>query len=208
MRLLAKSNRARRKRPALKSPDWVAPAARDRGSGDRRRLQLVRRFIKMAIPLSLPAILTEVIFTFTLTLQEFVYALTATTRPGMVGQSKRCSAKSRSPVTAGPIGTPKKAKRALRERALRCLSTTSWSRDGARQRDHQYPQRQQRHWSDGFSSQGGAAGTVGQMGQRDVSQIKPQQTEGFNFNRGTVGTGTTAMQPRRCSIAPAITAMR
>ena len=33
-------------------------------------------FIKMAIPLSLPGILTAVIFTFTLTLQEFVYALT------------------------------------------------------------------------------------------------------------------------------------
>jgi multiple sugar transport system permease protein len=33
-------------------------------------------FIKMVIPLSVPAILTVVIFTFTLTLQEFVYALT------------------------------------------------------------------------------------------------------------------------------------
>jgi multiple sugar transport system permease protein len=33
-------------------------------------------FIKMVLPLSLPAILTIVIFTFTLTLQEFVYALT------------------------------------------------------------------------------------------------------------------------------------
>ena len=33
-------------------------------------------FIKMVIPLSMPAILTAVIFTFTLTLQEFVYALT------------------------------------------------------------------------------------------------------------------------------------
>ena len=33
-------------------------------------------FIKMALPLSLPGILTVVIFTFTLTLQEFVYALT------------------------------------------------------------------------------------------------------------------------------------
>jgi multiple sugar transport system permease protein len=33
-------------------------------------------FIKMTIPLSLPAILTVVIFTFTLTMQEFVYALT------------------------------------------------------------------------------------------------------------------------------------
>jgi len=33
-------------------------------------------FIKMTIPLSLPGILTAVIFTFTLTLQEFVYALT------------------------------------------------------------------------------------------------------------------------------------
>jgi len=33
-------------------------------------------FIKMAVPLSIPAILTVVIFTFTLTLQEFVYALT------------------------------------------------------------------------------------------------------------------------------------
>jgi multiple sugar transport system permease protein len=33
-------------------------------------------FVKMVLPLSLPAILTVVIFTFTLTLQEFVYALT------------------------------------------------------------------------------------------------------------------------------------
>jgi len=33
-------------------------------------------FLKMAIPLSVPAILTVIIFTFTLTLQEFVYALT------------------------------------------------------------------------------------------------------------------------------------
>ena len=33
-------------------------------------------FIRMVIPLSVPAILTVVIFTFTLTLQEFVYALT------------------------------------------------------------------------------------------------------------------------------------
>ncbi len=33
-------------------------------------------FIRMVLPLSLPAILTVVIFTFTLTLQEFVYALT------------------------------------------------------------------------------------------------------------------------------------
>jgi multiple sugar transport system permease protein len=32
-------------------------------------------FFKMTIPLSLPGILTSVIFTFTLTLQEFVYAL-------------------------------------------------------------------------------------------------------------------------------------
>jgi len=33
-------------------------------------------FVKMVLPLSIPAILTVVIFTFTLTLQEFVYALT------------------------------------------------------------------------------------------------------------------------------------
>jgi multiple sugar transport system permease protein len=33
-------------------------------------------FVKMVLPLSLPGILTVVIFTFTLTLQEFVYALT------------------------------------------------------------------------------------------------------------------------------------
>ncbi|HZT86755.1 MAG TPA: carbohydrate ABC transporter permease [Stellaceae bacterium] len=33
-------------------------------------------FAKMVLPLSVPAILTVVIFTFTLTLQEFVYALT------------------------------------------------------------------------------------------------------------------------------------
>ena len=37
---------------------------------------LLGAFIKMTIPLSVPAILTVVIFTFTLTLQEFVYALT------------------------------------------------------------------------------------------------------------------------------------
>jgi multiple sugar transport system permease protein len=33
-------------------------------------------FVKMVLPLSLPAILTVIIFTFTLSLQEFVYALT------------------------------------------------------------------------------------------------------------------------------------
>lgn len=33
-------------------------------------------FVKMVLPVSLPGILTVVIFTFTLTLQEFVYALT------------------------------------------------------------------------------------------------------------------------------------
>ena len=33
-------------------------------------------FVKMVLPVSVPAILTAVIFTFTLTLQEFVYALT------------------------------------------------------------------------------------------------------------------------------------
>jgi multiple sugar transport system permease protein len=33
-------------------------------------------FVRMTIPLSVPAILTAVIFAFTLTLQEFVYALT------------------------------------------------------------------------------------------------------------------------------------
>ena len=37
---------------------------------------LFGRFVKMVLPLSLPAILTVVIFAFTLTLQEFVYALT------------------------------------------------------------------------------------------------------------------------------------
>jgi len=36
---------------------------------------LAGAFFKMTIPLSLPGILTAVIFTFTLTLQEFVYAL-------------------------------------------------------------------------------------------------------------------------------------
>ncbi|HET7850013.1 MAG TPA: carbohydrate ABC transporter permease [Pseudolabrys sp.] len=39
-------------------------------------------FIRMTIPLSLPAILTVVIFTFTLTLQEFVYALTFVSSSG------------------------------------------------------------------------------------------------------------------------------
>ena len=46
-------------------------------------------FIKMAIPLSLPAILMVVIFTFTLTLQEFVYALTFV------------SSSSQKPITLG-----------------------------------------------------------------------------------------------------------
>jgi multiple sugar transport system permease protein len=46
-------------------------------------------FIKMAIPLSMPAILTVVIFTFTLTLQEFVYALTFV------------SSSSQKPITLG-----------------------------------------------------------------------------------------------------------
>ncbi len=46
-------------------------------------------FIRMVIPLSLPAILTAVIFTFTLTMQEFVYALTF------------ISASAQKPVTLG-----------------------------------------------------------------------------------------------------------
>jgi multiple sugar transport system permease protein len=46
-------------------------------------------FVKMVLPLSLPAILTVVIFTFTLTLQEFVYALTF------------ISASAQKPVTLG-----------------------------------------------------------------------------------------------------------
>jgi multiple sugar transport system permease protein len=37
---------------------------------------LLGAFFKMVLPLSVPAILTVVIFTFTLTMQEFVYALT------------------------------------------------------------------------------------------------------------------------------------
>jgi multiple sugar transport system permease protein len=46
-------------------------------------------FVKMVLPLSLPAILTIVIFTFTLTLQEFVYALTF------------ISASAQKPITLG-----------------------------------------------------------------------------------------------------------
>jgi multiple sugar transport system permease protein len=46
-------------------------------------------FMKMAIPLSVPGILTVVIFTFTLTLQEFVYALTFV------------SASAQKPITLG-----------------------------------------------------------------------------------------------------------
>lgn len=48
-------------------------------------------FVRMTIPLSLPAILTAVIFTFTLTLQEFVYALTFV------------SSSSQKPVTLGVV---------------------------------------------------------------------------------------------------------
>jgi multiple sugar transport system permease protein len=50
---------------------------------------LLGAFIKMAIPLSIPGILTVVIFTFTLTLQEFVYALTFV------------SSSSQKPITLG-----------------------------------------------------------------------------------------------------------
>jgi multiple sugar transport system permease protein len=46
-------------------------------------------FVKMVLPLSLPAILTIVIFTFTLSLQEFVYALTF------------ISASAQKPITLG-----------------------------------------------------------------------------------------------------------
>jgi multiple sugar transport system permease protein len=46
-------------------------------------------FVKMVLPLSLPAIMTVVIFTFTLTLQEFVYALTF------------ISSSSQKPITLG-----------------------------------------------------------------------------------------------------------
>lgn len=46
-------------------------------------------FVKIVLPLSLPAILTVVIFSFTLTLQEFVYALTF------------ISASNQKPVTLG-----------------------------------------------------------------------------------------------------------
>jgi len=50
---------------------------------------LLGSFVKMVIPLSLPAILTVIIFTFTLTLQEFVYALTF------------ISSSSQKPITLG-----------------------------------------------------------------------------------------------------------
>jgi multiple sugar transport system permease protein len=50
---------------------------------------LLGSFFKMALPLSLPGILTVVIFTFTLTMQEFVYALTF------------ISAASQKPITLG-----------------------------------------------------------------------------------------------------------
>src|SRR5207244_10273142 len=37
---------------------------------------VVGAFVKTVLPLSVPAILTVIIFSFTLTMQEFVYALT------------------------------------------------------------------------------------------------------------------------------------
>jgi multiple sugar transport system permease protein len=52
---------------------------------------LLGAFVRMTIPLSVPAILTAVIFTFTLTLQEFVYALTFV------------SSSSQKPVTLGVV---------------------------------------------------------------------------------------------------------
>lgn len=50
---------------------------------------LLGSFFKMVVPLSLPGILTVVIFTFTLTMQEFVYALTF------------ISSSSQKPITLG-----------------------------------------------------------------------------------------------------------
>jgi len=50
---------------------------------------VVRAFVKTVLPLSVPAILTVVIFAFTLTMQEFVYALTF------------ISSSSEKPVTLG-----------------------------------------------------------------------------------------------------------
>ena len=58
-------------------------------------------FIKMAIPLSVPAILTVVIFTFTLTLQEFVYALTFV------------SSSDQKPITLGRDDRPDPRRRVL-----------------------------------------------------------------------------------------------
>ena len=50
---------------------------------------LLGSFVKMVLPLSVPGILTVVIFTFTLTMQEFVYALTF------------ISSSSQKPITLG-----------------------------------------------------------------------------------------------------------
>jgi multiple sugar transport system permease protein len=50
---------------------------------------LMGSFFKMVLPLSIPGILTVIIFTFTLTMQEFVYALTF------------ISASSQKPITLG-----------------------------------------------------------------------------------------------------------
>ena len=50
---------------------------------------LLGSFVKMVLPLSMPGILTVVIFTFTLTMQEFVYALTF------------ISSSSQKPITLG-----------------------------------------------------------------------------------------------------------
>jgi hypothetical protein len=64
---------------AARPQGWLFPGrdpAQPMTTGQLNRASLFGAFIKMAIPLSVPAILTVVIFTFTLTLQEFVYALT------------------------------------------------------------------------------------------------------------------------------------
>ena len=63
------------------STKLAVPAARVKDDKQRQQMRMLPctvlgAFVKTVLPLSMPAILTVIIFTFTLTMQEFVYALT------------------------------------------------------------------------------------------------------------------------------------
>ena len=48
---------------------------RHRGTGDGGRLQPARRLLRAVVPLAFPGIVAVIVFAFTLTASEYIYAL-------------------------------------------------------------------------------------------------------------------------------------